>query len=93
MKNIRITGEGLKRVEEIELSNNENLDESLKRDFGVRLSQYGMCPHCKQFAHHLDYWLFNEDWKTIHLGFVCDCGARWEENYNIEPLPIDMNVK
>lgn len=70
----------------------DNDVETLKRDFGVRLSRYGTCPHCKQFSHHLDYWVFNENWKTIHLGFICDCGARWEENYKIEPLPMDMNV-
>lgn len=62
--------------------------EALKRDFGVYLSQYGLCPHCKQFAHHLDYWFFNKDWETLHLGFVCYCGARWEENYELTPLPI-----
>lgn len=70
----------------------DNDVETLKRDFGVRLSQYGTCPHCKQFAPTLGYWFFNEDWRTIHLDFVCDCGARWEEIYKIEPLPMDMNV-
>ena len=70
----------------------DNDVEILKRDFGVRLSQYGMCPRCKQFAVHLDYWFFNEDWKTIHLGFACYCGAIWEEIYKIEPLPMDTNV-
>lgn len=70
----------------------DNDVETLKRDFGVRLSQYGTFPHCKQFAPPLGYWVFNEDWRTIHLGFVCDCGARREENYKIEPLPMDMNV-
>lgn len=67
--------------------------EALKRDYGVYLSHYGTCPHCKQFAHYLDYWVFNEKWKVIHLGFVCDCGTRWEENYEIKPLPISINNK
>lgn len=65
--------------------------EVLKRDFGVRFSQYGTCPHCKQFASQLDYWVFNEKWKTIHMGFACLCGTKWEENYKIEPLPINMD--
>jgi len=88
MKRIRTTDDSLPKVEEFDCGENEELE----RYFGVRLSQYGMCPHCKQLSHHLDYWAFIEKWKTIHLGFVCDCGARWEENYKIEPLPIDMNV-
>lgn len=88
MKQLRITGESLPIVEEIDCGGNEDLE----RYFDVRLSQYGMCPHCKRFAHYIDYWVFNEKRKVIHLGFSCDCGARWEENYKIEPLPIDMNV-
>lgn len=92
MKKLRITGESLPIVKEIDCGGNEELEKFCIFCGEKFPSRFGRCPYCKQFAPLLGYWVFNEDWRTIHLGFVRDCGARWEKNYKIEPLPVDMDV-
>ena len=91
MKGIKITGEGLKRVEEIEIRLDE-VEPTLERS-DVHASQYGTCPSCDKHAHNLAYWGFDKDSEMIYLGFTCSCGAEWEECYKLTPLPMTVKNK
>ena len=90
MKKLRITGDSLKRVEEIDCGGNEELESFCIFCRDEFPSRFGRCPYCCGMADRYGDIKFEitDTKKELSIEFFCQCGANWVEHYQLNPLPI-----